>query len=414
MENENERSHKSHTAQAANTLARIVAGAAEGGIAGAVTSATVQLLPAILKLCCVLVLIFLFLPLVLIMGIPCNLFGAPSGDSLNIKEMTSQAEEITLEWKNQRDLEERAIDLLISLLPDDIAGFSIEKNLGNTNDYWLVSIISVHNMQNIMQMDDMTLVSNVKEKLTYTLEPEYDEDGDIVGYTLVISDLTPEAFMNKLNFTDQQRLWANVLYQSLTDAEYSPPDNGTNDLPDMDYSDIIFTGRGQSTEVVYYNQGDKRWANLPYGRKGTIQSSGCGPTSLAICVSTLTNTHVTPPEICDWAYKNGYKCEGNGSYHSLIPDGAAYYGVPCTGLGSDKTKLLNALQSGKLVVAIMSKGHFTNGGHFIVLRGVTDDGKILVADCASYKRSEQVWELDLIWSERNKRAGSGGPFWALG
>lgn len=43
----------------------------------------------------------------------------------------------------------------------------------------------------------------------------------------------------------------------------------------------------------------------------------------------------------------------------------------------------------KLVVAIMSEGHFTSSGHFIVLRGVKD-GQIMVADPASYKRSEQL------------------------
>ena len=49
-------------------------------------------------------------------------------------------------------------------------------------------------------------------------------------------------------------------------------------------------------------------------------------------------------------------------------------------------------KDGKLVIAIMSAGHFTRGGHFIVLRGITDDGKILVADCASYERSQKEWD----------------------
>lgn len=44
----------------------------------------------------------------------------------------------------------------------------------------------------------------------------------------------------------------------------------------------------------------------------------------------------------------------------------------------------------------MAKGHFTSGGHFIVLRGVTAEGKILVADPASIDRSNQEWELSII------------------
>ena len=68
---------------------------------------------------------------------------------------------------------------------------------------------------------------------------------------------------------------------------------------------------------------------------------------------------------------------------------------------------------GKLVVAIMSKGHFTKSGHFIVLRGITADGKVLVADPASLKRSNQEWDLSLILEEARKRVGAGGPFWAI-
>ena len=66
-----------------------------------------------------------------------------------------------------------------------------------------------------------------------------------------------------------------------------------------------------------------------------------------------------------------------------------------------------------LIVAIMSAGHFTSSGHFIVLRGVKDE-KILVADPVSRTRSEQSWDLSIILNEASKAAGSGGPFWIIG
>ena len=75
---------------------------------------------------------------------------------------------------------------------------------------------------------------------------------------------------------------------------------------------------------------------------------------------------------------------------------------------------MDALSSGKLVVVIMSKGHFTRGGHFIVLRGVTSEGKILVADPASTSRSQKEWDLSIILNEAGHRAGAGGPFWLIG
>jgi len=183
-----------------------------------------------------------------------------------------------------------------------------------------------------------------------------------------------------------------------------------NDVVGIELEDLAL--KSGSTEVTYFSQLDKRWSQLPYGRTGTIGGSACGPTSLAMVISSLTNRTVTPVEMANWAYDNGYKCEGNGSYHSLIPAGAKHFSLQVEGAGvKDAQKLVDALSQGKLVIAIMSKGHFTTGGHFIVLRGITDEGKVLVADPASVKRSNQEWDLEIILGEANKRAGAGGPFW---
>ncbi|MEK4107017.1 C39 family peptidase [Paenibacillus sp. FSL R10-2791] len=169
-----------------------------------------------------------------------------------------------------------------------------------------------------------------------------------------------------------------------------------------------------SQEVVYFNQLDTRWANLPYGPHDTIGVAGCGPTSLSIVVSTLTGNTVNPVTMSKWAYENGYLAEGVGSYHSLIPDGAKHFGLYVTGSSiNEAQKVIDALAQGKLVVAIMSKGHFTSSGHFMVLRGVTSDGKILVADPASRKRSLQAWDFSLILNEARKNASAGGPFWII-
>lgn len=170
---------------------------------------------------------------------------------------------------------------------------------------------------------------------------------------------------------------------------------------------------GQTT-VVYYNQLDSRWADIMYGTSSTIGEGGCGPTALAIIVSTLTGVNHDPVEMAEWAVKNGYRCEGNGSYHSIIPEGAKAFGLKVEGAtAKDAAKIAEALAGGKLVGVIMSKGHFTSSGHFIVLRGITADGKILVADPASKSRSEQEWDFSIILNEACKGAGAGGPFWIV-
>ena len=167
------------------------------------------------------------------------------------------------------------------------------------------------------------------------------------------------------------------------------------------------------TEVVYFNQLDERYANQPYGTDH-IGGYGCGPTAMSIVVSSLTNETVDPIQMARWSYENGYWCSKSGSYHALIPAAAEAWGLPVEGCSaSEGQKLVDALADGKLVVAIMTKGHFTSSGHFIVLRGVKD-GKILVADPASYDRSGMEWDLSIILNEASTHAGAGGPFWIIG
>ena len=194
-------------------------------------------------------------------------------------------------------------------------------------------------------------------------------------------------------------------YDQFVDTSSDDYINGAKDFSGITFTDGV-------TVVKYFNQRDVRWKDIPYGRDGgTIGETACGPTSLAIAVSSLTDRIVEPPEMAEWAYENGYKCEGSGSYHSLIPDGAKHFGLDVDyATSADAQKIVDALTSGKLVIAVMGPGHFTTSGHFIVLRGVTADGKILVADPYSENYSKKEWDFDIILNEARKNAGAGGPF----
>lgn len=177
------------------------------------------------------------------------------------------------------------------------------------------------------------------------------------------------------------------------------------------YEGIVFADGGM--EMTYYSQFDPRWMEEPYGDLDTIGQAGCGVVCMAMVVSTLTGEVHEPTELAEWSVENGYYCEGNGSYHSLVPAAAAAYGLTWEG-NLDVQGVVGALAEGKLVVAVMGEGHFTRGSHFIVLRGITGEGKILVSDPASYGRSTQEWDLEVIVGEAAKAATSGGSFWAVG
>ena len=93
---------------------------------------------------------------------------------------------------------------------------------------------------------------------------------------------------------------------------------------------------------------------------------------------------------------------------------AAAYGLKAESLPDcDAERLRLELAAGKVAVALMTKGHFTSGGHFILLRGATLDGGILVADSNSRDRSLAVWDPQVILDELSKSRTAGAPLWLL-
>lgn len=247
-------------------------------------------------------------------------------------------------------------------------------------------------------------------------DTQEDESSTETWYIYTIS-YNGEAYFADTVFhlTDEQKALSDNYAQNLSlflgDGMFQGlfSDDAVNGIPSL--GDVRFTDG--VTQVVYFNQLDERYAGQPYGTDH-IGGYGCGPTSMSIVISSLTNETVDPIDMAQWAYENGYWCSKSGSYHSLIPGAAQAWGLPVEGCtASEPQRILDALADGKLVVALMTKGHFTSSGHFIVLRGV-QDGKILVADPASYTRSQKAWDLSIIVSEASRRAGSGGPFWIIG
>ena len=167
-------------------------------------------------------------------------------------------------------------------------------------------------------------------------------------------------------------------------------------------------------EVVYFNQLEEPWASLPYA-SSTIEDSGCGPTSMAIVISTLTGNNVTPEMTKSFAENNGEYVPGQGTSHSFIGNAAAHWGLTCERVGKDRMDdVVQALKEGKMVVEICEAYTITGGssGHFIVLTGVTRDGYITIADCASRERTGKVYSVETIKSYG--RDLSAGAFWIIG
>lgn len=140
--------------------------------------------------------------------------------------------------------------------------------------------------------------------------------------------------------------------------------------------DDIVLGAKQETPV-YYSQVDSRWKNHMYSAIGdpsqTIGTSGCGPTSAAMVVSSIKGS-VNPAEMGDLYVKYGYRTTNNGTYFSAMKWTADYFDIPFKRV-YNWSDAQNLLKNGYYVVVSCNEGLFTYGGHFIVIIGI--DGNTL-------------------------------------
>jgi hypothetical protein len=147
--------------------------------------------------------------------------------------------------------------------------------------------------------------------------------------------------------------------------------------------------QGDYSQTVCYIDGDAK----------SVATSGCGSTSISMVITYLTgNTNQTPYTLFKWAYDHGYY-DGNGLGHSCLSKLASLYDVKGTWIVNDASLITEALNEGHPVIAHMGPGIFTSGGHYIVLRGITDDGHVLVNDPGSRNKNRYAYLLSTVISQ---------------
>ena len=152
--------------------------------------------------------------------------------------------------------------------------------------------------------------------------------------------------------------------------------------------------KGESVKLKrktpYYLQWDNRWAydNL---YPTNIGISGCGPTSLSMIISRLTNNLIYPNEMAQKASK--FMNDG-GMDWAFIDHIAKEYNLKVTDINLDKDKMIKALEDGPLLISV-GRGYFTLYGHILVIDSYKD-GKFIINDPNSVKNSIIEWEYDDI------------------
>ena len=132
---------------------------------------------------------------------------------------------------------------------------------------------------------------------------------------------------------------------------------------------------GEYAGLTYYSQLDNRWRYNMYSSVGdssqTIGTSGCGPTSSAMVVSSIKG-NITPDQMADLYVNYGYRSANQGTYWSAFKWTADVFDIEY----SECYKLDDAvakLKDNHYIIASCNQGLFTYGGHFIVLTGVEGD-----------------------------------------
>lgn len=150
------------------------------------------------------------------------------------------------------------------------------------------------------------------------------------------------------------------------------------------YNDYAWNPSDYSNEAVLYSsvmsvpvyyQTD--YPHVRYGT-GSISSCGCAPTCIAMLLSYMTGTNLNPVDIVSWT-GNRYYVAGSGSSGTIFSACAEHWGYQCVNLGGNISAAIEALQNGHPVIVSVNS-YFTNGGHFMVLTGVTEDGYFIIND----------------------------------
>ena len=139
----------------------------------------------------------------------------------------------------------------------------------------------------------------------------------------------------------------------------------------------------QVHEIPQYFQTD--YPDIRYGA-GSIATSGCSVTSLAMVASYLTGHTYLPDELADYF----------STYNSINHIDKLEYMSDMLQLPWKRAEnfhvAMDALKEGKIIIALMEgTSLFTTGQHFIVWTGINEAGKIMVHD--PNEANYSLWNL---------------------
>ena len=143
-------------------------------------------------------------------------------------------------------------------------------------------------------------------------------------------------------------------------------------------------------------QWDQRWGYTVYS-SAAFGQTGCCPTSLAMVYQGITRkTDMSPYDMGVLAKENGFMTQYEGTDGQFLLTCGQQLGLAASEIPVSSDGLRWALSEGYVVIANVGPGDFTEGGHFLVVADLAENGEAVVNDPYSVEKSERTWPIEAI------------------
>ena len=162
---------------------------------------------------------------------------------------------------------------------------------------------------------------------------------------------------------------------------------------DIDYSAIVIGPAQQNgmlitgSDVLYPDVSHERFPQVqvylqqdyPKAKYGNypLRSHGCGITTMAMLATYLADEEYTPLELAN-IYAS--YCGQNGTAINMFDYVPAELGFYVVERNYAWQNIENALYAGHVAVSLQHAGYWTRGGHYLLLKEMTEDGLVVVRD----------------------------------
>lgn len=140
-----------------------------------------------------------------------------------------------------------------------------------------------------------------------------------------------------------------------------------------------------------------------------LVTAGGASTAMAMILTAINEKEITPVETTKWGLDNKDEIPEGQDEITYFDKIAKAYGVECESMELTKENIIKNISEGKYMIISMDEGKFGNKENYVVITGITEEGKIKIADPNSVENSEKTWDLNLFLEEGIKLWGFSKP-----